>query len=224
MLSERCTPDEGPFDLVSEDALLLSEFSHRTANEIAAAAAALHLAKRASPAGGSRLLDEAAGRLEAFGEIHRLLARPMRARSDAGAELTAVCRAITSASPGAARSVVSLAVVETWTTGRMARRLAVIAAELVANAVRHALDGRAGRLDVSLLAAGRDLVLRVADDGPGMRVGASTSGTGLGGGIVRQLVQRAGGTLAIETGRVGTVVRVTLPLGQSSDEAGDVVF
>jgi two-component sensor histidine kinase len=213
-----------PFDHQSEDALLLSEFAHRTANEIAAAAAAVHLAGKATGNAGSRLLEQAAGRLEAFGMLHRALARPVRGRTDVSIELTAVCRAIASGASGAARSVVSLQVPPSWVGGHTARRLVLVAAELVANAVRHALDGRPGRLLVSLDVVGEDIVLLVGDDGPGMRADAGTSGTGLGSGIVTQLVQRARGTISVDTGPTGTTVRVALPLEPTGDVDTDIVF
>lgn len=212
------------FDRASDDALLLSEFCHRTANEIAAAAAALHIAKRAANGASARLLDRAVDRLEAFGELHRVLARPVPARTDVSRELALVCRAIASGASGATRSVVSIDVPETLIDGGTARRLVLVAAELVTNAVRHALVGRAGSLHVSLELAGDDVVLCVTDDGRGMMTGAATAGTGLGGGIVAQLVDRAGGTVSIESGPGGTAVRVALPVPSALGGEADIVF
>lgn len=212
------------FDGVHEDALLLHEFCHRTANEIAAASAAVHLAKNSAPGAGSRLLKHAADRLDAFAELHRALARPIRARTNVARDLTVVCRAIASGASGASRSTVSLDVPETWVDGHTARRLVLVGAELVTNAVRHALEGRAGRLEVSLYVISEDIVLQVMDDGPGMRAGATTSRTGLGTGIIAQLVERASGTVAIDSGPSGTTVRVSLPLNSRLDRDEDVGF
>ena len=212
------------FEGVSDDALLLHEVCHRTANEVASAAAALHLAKASVTGGGLRMLERAMERLEAFGELNRVLARPVLPRLNVSHELTAVCRAIASGATCASESVVSLHVPELWVAGDTARRLVLVAAELMANAVRHALDGRAGRLDVSLEVVEDDVVLEVRDDGPGMRAAVATRGSGLGRGIVAQLVDRARGTVAVDSGPAGTTVRVALPLATDYEEDADVVF
>lgn len=214
-------PDDA-LDPRGEDALLLREFAHRTANEISAAYAALHLAKRSVSGAGRRLMEEAAGRLQAFGRLHSLLARPVPRRLDVASDLSAVCRAIVAGVPGAAGSLVSIDVGETWVEGLTARRLVLIGAELVTNAVRHALDGRSGRLEVSLRIVADDIVLEVRDDGCGMRPGSTTSGTGYGSGIVAELVERARGRMSIDTGPTGTTVRVALPI--QDEKADDYPF
>jgi two-component sensor histidine kinase len=204
----------------SDDALILHEFSHRTANHIAAAAAALHLVKVASGDARNHLIVEAIERLNALGQVHRLLARPVGAEVDVAPDLATICEVAVKASSATSEGAVTLDAPPTWLPGAVARRVSLVAAELVANAVRHALEGRAGRLHVSLKASGDEVALMVRDDGPGMRPGAATSGTGLGSGIVSELVSRAGGTIAVETGPAGTTVQVTLPLrfGPDSDE------
>lgn len=224
MSHPQATAGRQAFDTVSDDALLLHEFAHRVANEVASAAAAVHLAKRTASGAGKRLLERALVRLEAFGELNRVLARPVRQQVNVSPELVQVCRAIAAGASDAARGAVSMVVPETWVDGGTARRLVLVAAELVANAVRHGLEGRAGRLDVKLEIVGEDVVLEVRDDGPGMRKSAPTSGTGLGGGIVAQLVDRARGTIAIDTGPSGTRVRVALPLRPAYGEDADVAF
>ena len=216
--------ERAAFDLVGDDALLLHEFAHRTANEVAAAAAALRLANRAKPASGARLMESALWRLEAFGELNRILARPVRRRVNVAADLAAVCGAIASGATAASRSEMRLSLPDTWIEGDTARRLVLVAVELVNNAVRHALDGRAGKLAVSLGVEGDDVVLVVSDDGTGVQPGARSSGTGLGRGIVSQLVDRGGGTVRMDTGPAGTRVRVAFPLPSVSDDARHTAF
>jgi two-component sensor histidine kinase len=212
------------FDRVGDDALLLHEFAHRTANEVAAATAALRLANRAKPAASARLMESATWRLEAFGELNRILARPVRRLVNVGADLNAVCAAIASGAMAASRSEMRLTLPDTWIAGDVARRIVLVAAELVTNAVRHALDGRAGLIEVTVDVEGDYVVLVVRDDGPGVRRGASTTGTGLGRGIVGQLVDRGDGTMTMETGPAGTTLRVEFPLCAEHDDRTDAPF
>lgn len=104
------------------------------------------------------------------------------------------------------------------------RRLALVAAELVVNAMRHALDGRRGHLTVRLDRRDGMVRLTVADDGPGIRTGAPATGTGWGGAIVSELVARSGGSLLVDTGPTGTVVEVLFPLAPDDDGEADHAF
>lgn len=210
--------DSSGFTFVGDDALLLHEFAHRTANLIAAVLAALRLAERATPDSSARLLENAASRLRAFGELNRVLAQPVRRRVNAAADLSAVCDAIAAEAMAASRSEMVLRLPDLWMDGGTGRRLVLVATELVSNAVRHALDGRAGRLEVSLSVEGDGVVLIVRDDGSGVRVGAKSAGTGLGSGLVAQLVQRGGGSLRMDTGKSGTTVRVVFPLSSARND------
>jgi signal transduction histidine kinase len=81
-----------------------------------------------------------------------------------------------------------------------------IAAEALANAVRHA---KAHRVTVTVKADDSDVVVRVVDDGRGL--GAGTSGSGLGLASMRTRAEEIGGRLVVETGR-GTEVCAVLPL------------
>lgn len=209
---------DGARAMEADDALLLREFTHRTGNEIAVAVAAVRLCARPKSRENSRLVEDVVGRLEAFGALNRLLARPVPARTDVAGELSSLCRLMASTSPAAAGSVVTLDLPETWIDGATARRLVLVAAELVGNATKHALAGRNGRLRVSLDMIADELMLLVQDDGPGIRKGGPTSGTGYGTGIVAELVERSGGRIAVTTGPGGTVVRVVMPLADCVDD------
>lgn len=199
-----------------EDAVLLRELCHRAGNDCAVALAALRLAGggRVAEAGErSRLLGPVIARLEASAELHRLLARPVPARVEARGWLVAVCMA---AGAAAARSgsgeVVDVDVPELWLHGAVARRLAMVAAELVANAAKYATGG----IVVSGRMAGGRVLLRVSDRGSGIARDAPAKGGGLGAGIVADLVALGGGRLAIDTGRLGTAVLVEMPAGAVS--------
>jgi signal transduction histidine kinase len=108
-----------------------------------------------------------------------------------------------------------------------AARLHQVLANLVANAVRHARPG--GRVDVLGAAAGRNVRLEVADDGPGIspaeaeRVferfyradhgrAATEGGSGLGLAIARWIVELHGGTIRAESAEpTGCRIVVELP-------------
>lgn len=204
----------------SDDRLLLREFSHRTGNDYAAAVAAMRLsAAGAGPRGRAHLVQDAIARLEASSAVHLLLAAPTRRVMDAGALVRGICRKIGEARPEAVGSSMFIDAPEMLIEGEIARRVALIAAELVANAVKHALCGRAGVLTIRLDRRDGRMRLMVADDGAGVRTGAASSGTGWGGRIISELVARGGGSLAIDSGPGGTSVEVLLPLDADGGEA-----
>lgn len=93
----------------------------------------------------------------------------------------------------------------------IAQPLALIAMELVTNAVKHAFPRRrAGRVHVRLARRDRGLDLKVADDGVGMPSVVTDS---LGYKLVRALLRQVGGTLDIAGARPGTAVTVSVPVG-----------
>jgi two-component sensor histidine kinase len=107
--------------------------------------------------------------------------------------------------------MVSLDMAETIVDGDTARRVMMIAAELVQNAICHALENRRGTLGIVLRHDDREVRLAVIDDGPGIRAGAETRGSGMGRHIVAELVRRGGGELKCESGPRGTSIRVSMP-------------
>ncbi len=78
--------------------------------------------------------------------------------------------------------------------------------ELVTNAIKHAFPGRdAGRVSVSARRDGRQVELRVADDGAGLPQGFEPTGGGtLGMQLVGSLVAQLGGRLDVAPGAGGT--------------------
>ncbi|MBG0561282.1 sensor histidine kinase [Actinoplanes aureus] len=107
--------------------------------------------------------------------------------------------------------------------------LARVVANLLDNAVRHKRE----RVTLSTVADGPDLLMVVADDGPGIpavdreRVfhrftrlddarARDAGGSGLGLAIVRELVRRHGGTVTLGDAEPGLRVEVRLPAGRGS--------
>jgi two-component sensor histidine kinase len=193
-----------------EEVVLLRELCHRAGNDCAVALSALRLVGHKSMAKAgerSRLVQQVTARLEASAELHRLLARPISVRIEAGAWLAAVCLAAAAAGPQHGGRV-QLDVPEMWLDGTLARRLGMVAAELVANAVKYAAGAD---LSVTVRAALGGVRLLIVDRGPGIVPGSRAQGRGLGSGIVADLVALGGGRLSIETGPAGTTVSVEMP-------------
>lgn len=207
-----------------EDRLLLQEFAHRVANELSAALAAMGMIR---PAGGSkarwRLLATAVARLEGFAGVNRVLALPTAAPVRLSAEMSRLCEGLGAARRLTSGSRMELDVRDFIVDGVTARRVLLVAAELVQNAIRHALNGRDGCIRVVLRLDARDVMLGVADDGPGMAAAVATRGSGMGGFIVAELVRRAGGVIDCSTGPDGTSFSVAIPHARRLDEiAGEV--
>ncbi|HEY6758749.1 MAG TPA: GAF domain-containing sensor histidine kinase [Baekduia sp.] len=81
--------------------------------------------------------------------------------------------------------------------------------EALTNVVKHA---RAHHARVTIVAAAGVVVIEVRDDGVGFATDAAATGYGLAN--MRERVTLAGGTLAIESGAGGTLVRAELPAPQ----------
>ena len=204
---------------VSEDRLLLLESVHRVNNEVAAALAALGMIR---PSGGAkarwRLLGAAVERLEGFAAVNRALALPIGVPVALSAELERLCEGLGAARRSGRRSLISLDLGHVVVDGATARRVLLVAAELVHNAIRHALQGRNGRLALVLRQDARDVMLAVVDDGPGMDAPATSRGSGMGGPIVAELVRRGGGVMECRTGPDGTRFHVAFPHGSAAVE------
>lgn len=204
---------------MSEDELLLRELCHRTAGEVTAATATMRVvASYVGPGWRERAMEQAIGRLHGFGELNRLLGRPLLRRLDVGPRISEICMALGSGRTGAGASRIELDLGPAFMEGSAARRLLLVAAELVGEAVRNALQERAGRLRVALDADGGMVFLVVEDDGPGPRL-LTVHGDGSDGrSIVVDLISRAAGTMTLVTGRRGTRVTVTVPTGMENDD------
>jgi signal transduction histidine kinase len=111
-------------------------------------------------------------------------------------------------------------------------------AQIVANLVENALKFASARVDVTVRALDRSVILQVDDDGPGIApadlphvferlytsrtVPGRTLGTGIGLAIVRELARAMGGDgVVVPVDSVGTRFMVTLPAGAGRAEAAD---
>lgn len=219
MVSRRAV--DGGWDRVvpalSDEGLLLVESSHRVANEVSAAIAAMRLVRSGrTGVRRSEMVDQAIARLEGFAGVVRALAIVPTAPFDLRRGIEDLCDGLCASREQTGSSMLSLDLVEMVVDGETGRRMMMVASELIHNGIRHALEHRTGLLAVVLRGDAREVRLAVVDDGPGMRPDAPTAGTGMGRHIVAELVRRGRGELTVETGPKGTKVRVAMPLGVSA--------
>ena len=87
----------------------------------------------------------------------------------------------------------------------------LIAAEAIANAIKHAFpDGRGGRIGIDFRVTPSGKTLRVCDDGIGLAGGRPAS-SGTGTGLMETLTQQVDGRLEWSAPGVGTTVALTFP-------------
>jgi len=136
---------------------------------------------------------------------------PLRAGvTDVRDRLEDCCRGIVEARDPTSRTRLVLAAEPLRIDARTAWMITAAAAELVANAERHAFGGGEGDVVVSLRQEGAHLTLSVCDDGRGAGTWTSEQG-GSGGPIVDALADAMGATVERCSTEHGTVVEMTMP-------------
>jgi two-component sensor histidine kinase len=190
--------------------MLVGEISHRVVNEYTHAIATLAIARAQTTDSSARsALAAAEHRLFAYAAVHRALRPPPPGQPcDLGDYLAEVCSALSRASL-ADRGVrltlipgdVSLAADRCW-------RVALIVAELVNNALRHAFGGGGGCVLVEVDADGPTISCRVSDDG---RSAGGDPSPGLGRSIVESLAGALGGGIRWCFGPTGASALLCIP-------------
>lgn len=211
------TPDTKPttwqaaMPHLSDEGLLLAELSHRVRNEVCASIAAMRLSlSRKAMLGREGMVRAAIGRLEGFGEVLGVMTVAPGATVSLRPALERMCEDLVQGRAGLEQTMVSVDATDVRVCGDAAQRIMMVAHELVHNALRHAVDGRRGMLAVVLRGSSQEVRLTVIDDGPGIRRGSGTGGSGMGSSIVAELVRRSGGTIECRSGADGTKVRVRM--------------
>jgi len=160
------------------------------------------------------LLESVRGQIEAMARLHRSLALGVHgARADLGEHLHDICAPMSLLLAG------RILLIEDLAPGCQVRPdrilpVSQIVVEVVSNAVKHAYPaGRGGRI----LVTGRrdlagDVVVEVADDGPGLPDGFNPdTDSGLGFHLIRALAARMAAQVEFEARHVGLRFRLTLP-------------
>jgi len=195
--------------------LLVGEISHRVLNEYTHAIATLSLARAVTTDVTARsALADAERRLRAYADLHRAL-RPPRAdrRRDLGTYLEGVCAALSCASLRERGVRLTLVPSEVMLPADRCWRVALIIAELVNNAVRHAFDEGGGRILVEVESLGPTIQCRVSDDG---RPASCTPPRGWGRSIVESLTQELAGQIEWLFEPSGTRVVLRIPSDPAS--------
>lgn len=196
---------------LASQARQIQELNHRVANSLQLAADMLVFEQlRSRDALAQAALEASRARLVAVGELHRYLHEHTgKAEVELRPFLTQLCEAI-AATTGLRCSLQADA---TKAPGDMAQQLAIAINEIAINAAKHAYAGRSGgRLDISCRRDGREMVVTVSDEGPGL--GAQGQGRGgLGMSIIAAIVRDLGGSLTAQTdGGARFTIRAPLPV------------
>lgn len=190
--------------------LLVAETNHRVKNALMQASMVLLMqGSRSENPEVADALNFARTRLEAMAGIYDLLSIKDATAIDIGAFLGALA-------PHLVPPLMPVVVETRLAAGILlppdiAQPIALIAVELVTNAVKHAFPlGRDGCVRVELARYDDRVELIISDDGVGMPAGQKDS---LGYQLVRGLVRQVGGVLEIAAGMgTGTAVRISVPL------------
>lgn len=193
--------------LAGQRAQLLQELNHRVKNNLATVSGLISLQLRQT---GSVDPETLKSRLQAVTEVHALLYRAPENDSVDLAQLFTRLAHSAAIVPPERGIVVDCDLEEGVAVGPdSATPLALVVAELLTNAVKHAFpEGHAGRIALRLARSGDCAALEIADDGVGMPADrARTSGLN----IVKGLVSQAEATL-IRTNGPGTSYRIVFPV------------
>ncbi len=182
--------------------VLAQEIHHRVKNNLQTVASLLRLQARSEEAIDPReALEHSVNRILAIAAVHELLTE--RREEDVQlADLIDRLRSMLVQGVGGGKAVTA-SLAEVSLSGARATALALVFAELLQNALEHGGDA----ITVELVRRDGDVVLAIADDGPGL-LGAA-AGTGLS--IVRALVRdELRGSLSLGEGR-GARAEVVFP-------------
>lgn len=182
------------------EAVYAKELSHRAANALQQAIAAVHLSRR-----GGVDLDEVMERLQATAALHHVLGQTSGGLVNAADQINDVCAASVAAAGAGDDVTVAVDLDAVLADMAVMRPVLMIVAELVANAVRHAFPENTGTVHLEMRHSGMTTFLVVEDDGV---CGGWHRPGGQGGGIVDALARSAG----------GRVVRSLTPGGSSRVE------
>jgi two-component sensor histidine kinase len=158
--------------LLEQKEFLLRELQHRVMNSLNILSSLLVLqSKHTSEPAVREQLARAQQRIIAMGAVYRhLYSADITARVEFGDFLTMICRESERAYVGAARPTISCETDVIEVSGNQAASLAVLAHELITNALKHAYpEGEAGPIFVRLKRGADGIVeLSVADRGQGI--------------------------------------------------------
>ncbi len=199
--------------LAKSSDLMFSELQHRVSNNLQVISSMLKFQRRSvgDPA-ARQALDVASARLAVVARVQRALHDPTRQSVGAGDLLRRILPDVVDASGAAERVSLSVSAEDAAMSADQSMPFALIATELVSNAIEHALLPQGHlTLQVKLTRQGSTARLEVSDDGPGFPPDfdlATTQSFGLM--IARQFAEQLNGRLAV-THEGGAMVRLDFP-------------
>ena len=189
--------------------LLLAEFIHRSANDLAVTCAAINLARRAAT------LDEACDRLEiaverllALAAIQRILLIPKGGRMELGSTLCELCGHHAAARFTEQAALVRVSTADVEIDARRGWTMLVIVSELLTNTARHAFRSPGGLVNIDLTSAKDQIRCVVSDNGAGI---AASHATGAGTSLITALALDAGIQWSRTSCPGGTIVEMRMP-------------
>lgn len=193
--------------------ILLEELNHRVRNNLAMMVSFMEL-QRATPAGrtAAPVLDEAVSRVKGLALIHDVLGGAGFQAGQYEALVYRLAEQTFLRGPLAGRVELRVDKQPLRLPSRALTALGIITNELFTNIAKYAFpDGRKGTVEVTVEAAGAEVVIRIRDDGVRLPSGLSNGAGGLGLRLVRSLVEASlKGTFTLETGD-GTTAVIRFP-------------
>jgi two-component sensor histidine kinase len=202
----------------AEPLILVTEITHRVANEYAYAISSLHRAAADAPDPRSRAsLKGAATRLWTYAEAHRALRAPVSTGPvDLGEYLASLCAALSAASLADRGVRLTLALDDmVLVDSERCWHVGLLIAELVNNAVRHAFGPEGGLIRVELSGGCGLVSCRVTDNGRA-RPDATL---GCGSGVIAGLALALGGDIERWFGPDGATAILTFPASNDREVA-----
>jgi two-component sensor histidine kinase len=202
--------------LLEQKEFLLRELQHRVMNSLNILSSLLVLqSKHADEPAVRDQLARAQQRILAMGSVYRYLySADVTARVEFGEFLTMICRESERAYLGGARPSISCETDKVEVSGNQAASLAMLAHELITNALKHAYpEGEAGPLFVRLKRGEDGIVeMSVADRGQGMPPGVSAERPpSLGFKVIMATVRQFNARLEIRRLDPGTEILIRFP-------------
>ncbi len=210
---------------VTDGRLALAELQHRVANTMQFVASLLSLqADRVPQAEAQEALNDAAERLGAMANVHRRLHDAAIKQEGFEDLLREVAEGLLTARGYTVGQVGIVLHVRVAGGERLAglatlNALALIVAEAVTNAAKHAFPRRdRGTLSIAIGIQGDDLVLSISDDGPGPPAELPEGSLGLA--VMQTMAQRLGGHFTLSASEAGGArVTVSIPASHGDDDA-----
>lgn len=190
--------------------LLLAEFIHRTANDLAVACAEVHVASRLPSLAAVRdRLDITVGRLHALASIQRILQPPCDDDIDIGDALCDLCQYQAEARFADQGAFIQLRTCEGRLDATRGAALLMIVSELLTNAARHAFDGPGGLVEIDVTKLGDSIRCRISDNGVGFEIGGGKGGVGTA--LIAELARSAGIGFTMPASNTGMRFELSAP-------------